>query len=78
MSGPTSEPPRDAAREIQSGAGPADVASAAASSGDPAPAARVRRLETPGAFAIMTIYLGLFVVTWLLAFVYLGVRWAIE
>ena len=36
------------------------------------------KLETPGSFAIMTIYLGLFVVTWLLSFVYLAARWAIE
>ena len=36
------------------------------------------KFETPGSFAIMTIYLGLFVVTWLLSFVYLAARWAIE
>ena len=35
------------------------------------------RFETPGAFAIMTIYLGVFVVMWLLSFVYLAARWAI-
>lgn len=35
------------------------------------------RFETPGAFAIMTIYLGLFFVTWLLSFVFLAARWAI-
>ena len=39
--------------------------------------ARLERLETPGTFAIMTIYLGLFFVAWLLAFVYLAFRWAI-
>jgi hypothetical protein len=38
---------------------------------------RIERLETPGTFAIMTIYLGVFVVTWLLAFAYLAARWAI-
>lgn len=36
-----------------------------------------RRFETPGSFAIMTIYLGVFVVMWLLSFVYLAARWAI-
>jgi hypothetical protein len=35
------------------------------------------RLETPGTLAIMTIYLGLFLVAWVLAFVYLAFRWAI-
>lgn len=73
-----SEPPSNSARELHDDAGPADVATAAAAAGDASLAARVRRLETPGAFAIMTIYLGVFVLTWLLAFVYLGVRWAIE
>jgi len=40
----------------------------------------VRRphLETPGTFAIMTIYLGVFLLMWLLAFVYLAARWAIS
>jgi hypothetical protein len=40
----------------------------------------VRRpqLETPGTFAIMTIYLGVFLVMWLLAFVDLAARWAIS
>ncbi len=38
---------------------------------------RPSRLETPGTFAIMAIYLGLFLVAWLLAFVYLASRWAI-
>ena len=33
------------------------------------------KLETPGAFAIMTIYLGVFFVMWLLSFVYLAARW---
>lgn len=36
------------------------------------------QLETPGTFAIMTIYLGVFLVMWLLAFVYLAARWAIS
>ena len=36
------------------------------------------RLETPGSFAIMTIYLGVFFVMWILSFVYLAVRWAIS
>jgi hypothetical protein len=36
------------------------------------------KFETPGSFAIMTIYLGVFVVTWLLSFVYLAARWVIE
>jgi len=35
-------------------------------------------LETPGTLAIMLIYLGLFFVTWLLAFAYLAARWAIS
>jgi hypothetical protein len=34
------------------------------------------QFETPGTLAIMGIYLGLFLVTWLLAFVYLAFRWA--
>jgi hypothetical protein len=37
-----------------------------------------RQLETPGAFAIMVIYLGVFLVMWLLSFVYLAVRWSIS
>lgn len=37
-----------------------------------------RRFETPGSFAIMTIYLAVFGVMWLLSFVYLAARWAIE
>jgi hypothetical protein len=41
--------------------------------------ARIReRFETPGAFAIMAIYLGVFFVLWILTFVYLAVRWAIS
>lgn len=36
------------------------------------------RFETPGSLVIMSFYLGLFVVTWLASFVYLGVRWAIS
>ncbi len=35
-------------------------------------------LETPGTLAIMLIYLGVFLVMWLLAFVYLAARWAIS
>lgn len=38
----------------------------------------MNRFETPGTLAIMAIYLGMFVVLWLLGFVYLGLRWAIE
>ena len=34
--------------------------------------------ETPGSFTIMAIYLGLFVVMWLLSFAYLAARWAIS
>jgi hypothetical protein len=37
-----------------------------------------RELETPGSFAIMAIYLGVFLVLWLLSFVYLAARWAIS
>ena len=40
--------------------------------------ARRPKLETPGSFAIMTIYLGMFFVMWILSFVYLAVRWAIH
>lgn len=36
------------------------------------------RLETPGTLAIMLIYLGVFLLMWLLAFVYLAGRWAIS
>jgi len=36
------------------------------------------QLETPGTLAIMTIYLGVFLVMWLLAFVYLAARWAVS
>ena len=36
------------------------------------------RFETPGSFAIMVIYLGVFFVLWILSFVYLAVRWAIS
>ena len=38
---------------------------------------RADRYETPGTLAIMVIYLGFFVVAWVLAFVYLATRWAI-
>lgn len=36
------------------------------------------RFETPGSLVIMATYLGLFFVTWLAAFVYLGLRWAVS
>lgn len=36
------------------------------------------RFETPGTLAIMLVYLALFAVTWVLAFVYLAFRWAIS
>ncbi len=36
------------------------------------------QLETPGTLAIMVIYLGVFLVMWLLAFAYLAARWAIS
>ena len=36
------------------------------------------QLETPGTLAIMLIYLGVFLMMWLLAFVYLAARWAIS
>jgi hypothetical protein len=35
------------------------------------------RFETPGSFAIMAIYLAVFLVMWMLSFVYLAARWAI-
>lgn len=35
-------------------------------------------LETPGTLAIMSIYLGVFLLMWLLSFAYLAVRWAIS
>lgn len=73
-----SDQPSDAAREMQSPDDREDIDAAAEAAGDPSLAARVRRLETPGAFAIMAIYVGLFTLTWFLSFVYLGVRWAIE
>lgn len=38
----------------------------------------LRRFETPGTLAIMFIYLGVFAVMWVLAFVYLAFRWAIS
>ena len=34
--------------------------------------------ETPGTLVIMLVYLSLFGVFWLLAFVYLALRWAIS
>ena len=37
---------------------------------------RMKRFEMPGSFAIMAIYLGVFFVMWLLAYVYLALRWA--
>ena len=36
-----------------------------------------RRFETPGTLAIMLIYLGLFVATWLLAYAFLAAQWVI-
>jgi hypothetical protein len=36
------------------------------------------KLETPGTLAIMGIYLGVFLVMWLLAFVYLATQWVIS
>ena len=36
------------------------------------------RYETPGTLAIMLIYLGVFALMWVLAFVYLAFRWAIS
>jgi len=36
------------------------------------------QLETPGTLTIMLIYLGVFLVMWLMAFVYLAARWAIS
>ena len=38
---------------------------------------RKPQLETPGTLTIMTMYLGVFVLMWLLAFVYLAARWAV-
>jgi uncharacterized protein YybS (DUF2232 family) len=40
----------------------------------------VRRLElqTPGTLAIMVIYLGVFLLMWLLSFAYLALQWAIS
>jgi hypothetical protein len=35
-------------------------------------------LETPGTLAIMLIYLGMFMLMWLLSFAYLAARWAIS
>lgn len=37
-----------------------------------------RTFETPGTFVIMTVYLAVFALMWLLSFVYLAARWAIE
>lgn len=36
------------------------------------------RFETPGSLVIMATYLGLFCLTWLASFVYLGLRWAVS
>jgi hypothetical protein len=36
------------------------------------------KFETPGTFVIMTVYLAVFALMWLLSFVYLAARWAIE
>jgi hypothetical protein len=38
---------------------------------------RSDRYETPGTLLIMVVYLGFFLVAWLLAFVYLATRWDI-
>jgi hypothetical protein len=73
-----SETPNERARELQTGQDAAAVEEAAAAAGDREIAARLRRLETPGAFIIMTIYSAVFVVLWLLVYVYLAVRWAVE
>lgn len=35
-------------------------------------------LQTPGTLAIMSIYLALFLATWLLSFAYLALQWAIS
>jgi hypothetical protein len=35
-------------------------------------------LETPGTLAIMLIYLGAFLLMWLLAFAFLAGKWAIH
>jgi hypothetical protein len=37
-----------------------------------------REYETPGSFVIMAIYLGVFLVAWMLSFVFLAARWAIS
>jgi len=37
-----------------------------------------RRLETPGTFGVMTIYVALFLVTWLAYFAYLTLHWAVS
>lgn len=37
-----------------------------------------RRLETPGTFGVMTIYVALFLVTWLAYFAYLSLHWAVN
>ena len=39
---------------------------------------KTSRYETPGTLVIMSVYLGFFVVAWLLSFLYLGLRWAIS
>jgi len=36
------------------------------------------RFDTPGSLVIMAAYLGLFFVSWLASFIYLGLRWAIS
>ena len=35
-------------------------------------------LQTPGTLAIMGIYLGVFLLMWLLSFAYLALQWAIS
>jgi hypothetical protein len=38
---------------------------------------RPEKFETPGTLAIMLIYMSVFMLMWLLAFVYLASKWAI-
>lgn len=36
------------------------------------------QLETPGTLTIMLVYLGVFLLMWLLSFAYLATRWVIS
>lgn len=36
------------------------------------------QFETPGTLVILAIYLGFFLAAWVLAFVYLALRWAVS